>query len=105
MYRAFRGAEPDNRAMLEARGLLNESLEILDDSLFIEEIIRVDTRAQARQRAERSRREREQARLKAEMDSLALDTISAPATLPAPRTLPKRELPKPDERITRPSRE
>ena len=105
MYRAFRGADPDNRAMLEARGLLNESLEMLDDSLFIEEIIRVDTREQARQRAERSRREREQARLKAEMDSLAVDSMPTPATLPAPRTLPKRELSKPDERTTRPSRE
>ena len=53
----------------------------------------------------------EQARLKAEMDSLTVDsmpapaTLPTPATLPAPRTLPKRELSKPDERTTRPSRE
>ncbi len=71
MYRAFRGAEPDNRAMLEARGLAEPVEEEVVDTLLLEEIIRVDTRAQARERAERSRREREAARLKAERDSLA----------------------------------
>jgi hypothetical protein len=70
MYRAFRGAEPDNRAMLEARGLYTEEESFDEDLLLMEEIIRVDTRAQARQRAERSRREREAARLQAKMDSL-----------------------------------
>ena len=70
MYRAFRGADPDNRAMLEARGLYTEEETFDEDLLLMEEIIRVDTRAQARQRAERSRREREAARLQAKMDSI-----------------------------------
>lgn len=98
MYRAFRGAEPDKTAMLVARGLV-EPEEIADvEPLAIDEIIRVDTREQARQRAERSRREREAARLKAQMDSLSADSVVAPMQ-------PAREFPSPDVQIIRPSRE
>jgi hypothetical protein len=56
--------------MLEARGLYTEEESFDEDLLLMEEIIRVDTRAQARQRAERSRREREAALLQAKMDSI-----------------------------------
>ena len=71
MYRAFRGAEPDKSAMLVARGLIEPEEEIEEEVRPDEMIVRVDTREMARQRAERSRREREAARLQAEADSLA----------------------------------
>ncbi len=73
MYRAFRGAEPNKVAMLVARGLIDESNLAETEPLPVEDnkFIRVDTREQARQRAERSRREREAARLQAKADSLA----------------------------------
>ena len=103
MYRSFRGAEPDNRAMLEARGLLSESEEMAGDSLDMGKFVRIDTREQARQRAERSRREREEARVKAVMDSLADE--STPATHSKPITRPSREVFNPNEQVTRPSRE
>jgi hypothetical protein len=71
MYRAFRGADPDKSAMLVARGLIEPEEEIEEEVRPDEMIVRVDTREMARQRAERSRREREAARLQAEADSLA----------------------------------
>ena len=71
MYRAFRGADPDKEAMLVARGLLSKDNIANEEPLSAEGVItRVDTREQARQRAERSRREREVAR-QAKADSLA----------------------------------
>ena len=73
MYRAFRGAEPDSRAMLVARGLVKDEVQE-PESEQPSTYVKVDTREQARQRAERSRREREQARLKA--DSMASDSLS-----------------------------
>ncbi|MBR3886312.1 MAG: peptidase M3 [Alistipes sp.] len=69
MYRAFRGADPDKQAMLVARGLVEEQVAEVEP-LPKKERTRVDTREQARQRAERSRQEREAAR-QAEADSLA----------------------------------
>ncbi len=67
MYRAFRGADPDIAAMLRARGLAGE--EEPHEAAVGRKSVAVDTRAQARERAERSRREREAARVAA--DSLA----------------------------------
>ena len=69
MYSALRGADPDKQAMLVARGLVEEQVAEVEP-LPIKELTRVDTREQARQRAERSRQEREAAR-QAEADSLA----------------------------------
>ena len=60
MYRAFRGVDPDIAAMLRARGLVHE--QETDDDRPVRAAVAVDTRAQARERAERSRREREAAR-------------------------------------------
>ena len=68
MYRAFRGADPDKEAMLVARGLIEPVREIPAEEPLVQDV-RVDTRAQARQRAERSRQEREAQRA-AEADSL-----------------------------------
>ena len=65
MYRAFRGAEPNQNAMLVARGLLKEN-PIQEESDAVREMTQVNTREQARQRAERSRQEREAARQQAE---------------------------------------
>ncbi len=70
MYRAFRGADPDKQSMLIARGLVNAEDVVQTEPEPEREVMRVDTREQARQRAERSRREREAAR-QAEADSLA----------------------------------
>ena len=70
MYRAFRGADPDKQAMLVARGLVKAEDVAQAEPEPMREVMRVDTREQARQRAERSRREREAAR-QAEADSLA----------------------------------
>ena len=70
MYRAFRGADPDKQAMLVARGLVKADDVAQAEPEPTREVMRVDTREQARQRAERSRREREAAR-QAETDSLA----------------------------------
>ena len=70
MYRAFRGADPDKQAMLVARGLVKAEDVAQTEPEPMREVMRVDTREQARQRAERSRREREAAR-QAEADSLA----------------------------------
>ena len=70
MYRAFRGADPDKQAMLVARGLVKAEDVAQTELEPMREVMRVDTREQARQRAERSRREREAAR-QAEADSLA----------------------------------
>ena len=68
MYRAFRGADPDKEAMLVARGLVEPVREIPAEEPLVQDV-RVDTRAQARLRAERSRQEREAQRV-AEADSL-----------------------------------
>ena len=89
MYRAFRGADPNKIAMLVARGLV-EPEEIVDvEPLPVNEIVRVDTREQARQRAERSRREREAARLQAKADSLAAaDSLQSVELKPIERATP-----------------
>ena len=71
MFRAFRGADPDKQSMLVARGLVETEPAVEAEPEAVREVARVDTREQARQRAERSRREREAAR-QAEADSLAL---------------------------------
>jgi hypothetical protein len=68
MYRSFRGAEPDKTAMLVARGLI-EGPTVEEEAAALRQITRVDTRAQARARAERSRQERAAAR---KADSLAM---------------------------------
>ena len=69
MYRSFRGADPDKNAMLVARGLIEEAVvEPLEKPQIA---AKVDTREQARQRAERSRREREAAKAKAETETTA----------------------------------
>ena len=78
MYRAFRGADPDKQAMLVARGLVKAEDVAHAEPEPMREVMRVDTREQARQRAERSRREREAAR-QAEADSLAAIQNAEPA--------------------------
>ena len=78
MYRAFRGADPDKQAMLVARGLVKAEDVAQTEPEPMREVMRVDTREQARQRAERSRREREAAR-QAEADSLAAIQNAEPA--------------------------
>ena len=78
MYRAFRGADPDKQAMLVARGLVKAEDVAQAEPEPMREVMRVDTREQARQRAERSRREREAAR-QAEADSLAAIQNAEPA--------------------------
>ena len=78
MYRAFRGADPDKQAMLVARGLVKAEDVAQTEPEPTREVMRVDTREQARQRAERSRREREAAR-QAEADSLAAIQNAEPA--------------------------
>ena len=78
MYRAFRGADPDKQSMLIARGLVNAEDAVQTETEPEREVMRVDTREQARQRAERSRREREAAR-QAEADSLAAIQNAEPA--------------------------
>ena len=78
MYRAFRGADPDKQAMLVARGLVKAEDVAQTEPEPMREVMRVDTREQARQRAERSRREREAAR-QAEVDSLAAIQNAEPA--------------------------
>ena len=88
MYRAFRGAEPDKEAMLVARGLISKEETIEEDTTMAIVRPRVDTRAAARQRAERSRQEREAARVAetaAKPDSEA--SINSTAT---PQTIEKR---------------
>ena len=73
MYRAFRGAEPDKTAMLVARGLMQKEV-AEEESGSKQTIVRVDTREQARQRAERSRQEREAARAaEAQADSIKVN--------------------------------
>ena len=67
MYRAFRGADPDDKALLRARGFIEDVPSAGTDTLRLDVGV-VDTRAQARARAERSRRERAEARA---ADSLA----------------------------------
>ena len=62
------GADPDKEAMLVARGLVEPVREIPAEEPLVQDV-RVDTRAQARLRAERSRQEREAQRA-AEADSL-----------------------------------
>jgi electron transfer flavoprotein alpha subunit len=75
MYRAFRGADPDKNAMLVARGLIDAEVVADNEPAAQPEYIHVDTRALARQRAERSRRQRAEAKIKADSaataDSLA----------------------------------
>ena len=62
MYRAFRGADPDKDALLRARGFIEDNRKNVAAAEEVKsEKIRVDTREQARQRAEKSRREREAA--------------------------------------------
>jgi peptidyl-dipeptidase Dcp len=76
MYRAFRGADPDNRAMLVARGLVEPEQQ--DSVESVKEVVRVDTRRMARERAQRSREEREAARLKADsLEALRADSLAA----------------------------
>ena len=79
MYRAFRGADPDKNAMLVARGLVDaEAVE--EDEMSAElESIHVDTRALARQRAERSRRERAEAKMRADSVAMADSLAQAEA--------------------------
>ena len=69
MYRAFRGADPDKTAMLVARGLVKAEDVAQSEPERVREIAKVDTREQARQRAERSRQEREAARQQAEAEA------------------------------------
>ena len=69
MYRAFRGADPDKTAMLVARGLVKAEDIAQSEPERVREIAKVDTREQARQRAERSRQEREAARQQAEAEA------------------------------------
>ena len=75
MYRAFRGADPNKLAMLVARGLVDKDdvalTEPLADDGEVGKIVKVDTRAQARERAERSRRERAEAKMRADSAALA----------------------------------
>ena len=71
MYHAFRGAVPDKEAMLVARGLVEEPKVEAPEPMAVN--VKVNTREQARQRAEQSRRERELARMKA--DSMAADSL------------------------------
>jgi len=75
MYRAFRGADPDKLAMLVARGLIDKDdvalTEPLANDVEVGKIVKVDTRAQARERAERSRRERAEAKMRADSAALA----------------------------------
>ena len=78
MYRAFRSDDPDKQAMLVARGLVKAEDVAQAEPEPMREVMRVDTREQARQRAERSRREREAAR-QAEADSLAAIQNAEPA--------------------------
>lgn len=59
MYRAFRGKNPDKEALLRSRGFIEEPQEVEGDEPKEIEVGRVDTRELARQRAEKSRRERE----------------------------------------------
>jgi peptidyl-dipeptidase Dcp len=70
MYRAFRGADPDKRAMLVARGLVKDEEQVAEPvSEPQREVTRINSREQARQRAERSRQEREAARTEAEVET------------------------------------
>ena len=75
MYRAFRGTDPDKNAMLIARGLIDAEQVADNETSAQQEHIHDDTRALARQRAERSRRQRAEAKIKADSaataDSLA----------------------------------
>lgn len=71
MYRAFRGADPDKNAMLVARGLIEP--EAVVEPLPNRELVKVDTREQARERAERSRQARAAAE-RQKADSLAAAT-------------------------------
>ena len=73
MYRAFRGADPDDKALLRARGFIEDGPSAGTDTLRLDVGV-VDTRAQARARAERSRRERAEARA---ADSLAALGLTA----------------------------
>jgi peptidyl-dipeptidase Dcp len=59
MYRSFRGADPDKEALLRARGFIEQEPVVEEQEEEIE-VAPIDTRELARQRAERSRREREQ---------------------------------------------
>ena len=76
MYRAFRGADPNKLAMLVARGLVDEQSVAQIEPQPAHGVISVNTRELARQRAERSRRERAEAKLRA--DSIAqADSLAA----------------------------
>ena len=81
MYRAFRGADPNKLSMLVARGLVEpEDVAQTEPGAAVGEMPRVDTREQARQRAERSRQEREAARQAAEAaDSVAVESADSVA--------------------------
>ena len=72
MYRAFRGANPDKNALLRARGFIADTrASEIPQMELNNEIIKVDTREQARQRAAQSRREREAASTEPEKIELA----------------------------------
>ena len=66
--------------MLVARGLIEEQKQEIDSKPRAV-AVKVDTREQARQRAERSRRERELARMKA--DSMQSDSLVADSEIVA----------------------
>lgn len=75
MYRAFRGADPDDRALLRARGFIEDEPVEEGDSVRVEVGV-VDSRALARERAERSRRERAEARAADSLAALEADTVA-----------------------------
>ena len=77
MYRAFRGADPDKRAMLVARGFVEPEDVAVEDEIAPQQMPRVNTREQARQRAERSRQEREAARQQAEAEATAVEVADS----------------------------
>ena len=77
MYRAFRGADPDKRAMLVARGFVEQENVVEEDMNVPQQMPRVNTREQARQRAERSRQEREAARQQAEAEAAAVEVADS----------------------------
>lgn len=82
MYRAFRGADPDKDALLRAKGFIADNRAVEEPMEEVKsEVIRVDTRELARQRAAQSRRERELAAAEKEMaeaDSTAIKIVEKP---------------------------
>ena len=79
MYRAFRGADPDKSALLVARGLVKAEDVASVEQIPFDNYIVVNTREMARLRAERSRRERAEAKMRE--DSIAMADSLAKAEL------------------------